>query len=60
MLLSGVFSYQRDILRNRGGSFKSRVVDGAGKDIEVVVIANAVNIRNRRLAAIFMIPVELL
>ncbi|MDH4211966.1 MAG: PAS domain-containing protein [candidate division WOR-3 bacterium] len=49
-----------EILRNRGGSFKSRVVDGTGNDIEVVVIANTVNIRNRRLAAIFMIPVELL
>ncbi len=49
-----------DILRKQGGSFKSRVVDGTGNEIGVVVIANAVNVRNRRLATIFMIPVELL
>lgn len=48
-----------DILRNEGGSFKSRVVDGDGKEVEVIVIANTVHVRNRRLAAIFMIPVDL-
>lgn len=48
-----------EILRNRGGSFKSRVVDGKGEDVEVIVIANPVNVRNRRLAAIFIIPSEL-
>lgn len=49
-----------DILRNDGGSFRSRVVDGTGRDTEVIVIANTVNIRNRRLAAVFMIPVGLI
>ncbi len=49
-----------EILRNHGGSFSSRIVDGVGNEKDVIVIANTVNIRNRRLAAVFILPVELL
>lgn len=49
-----------EVLRNKGGSFASRIVDGPGDDRDVVIIANRVNIRNRRLAAVMILPVELL
>ncbi|UCD19644.1 MAG: PAS domain-containing protein [candidate division WOR-3 bacterium] len=47
-------------LRNRGGSFRSKIVDGRGREKDVHVIANPVNVRSKRLAAIMLISVELL
>jgi len=47
-------------LRNRGGSFRSKIVDGHGREKDVYIIANPVNVRSKRLAAILVISVELL
>jgi hypothetical protein len=47
-------------LRNRGGSFRSKIVDGHGREKDVYVLANPVNVRSTRLAAILLVSVELL
>ncbi|MBE0432195.1 PAS domain-containing protein [candidate division WOR-3 bacterium] len=60
-LLSGqAISSLMEKFRDQGGGFRSRVVDGHGKEKNVHIIANIVNVRNLRLGAVLVIPDQLL
>jgi PAS domain-containing protein len=43
-----------------GRSFRTTVIDGRGKEKEVYILVNGINIRNRSLAEILVVPVDLL
>lgn len=47
-------------LENPGGSFRTQILDGRGKEKDVYIVANNVDVRSRRLAEIFVIPIDLL
>lgn len=59
-LLSGqAISSLMEKFREQGGGFRSRMVDGQGKEKNVYVIANVVNVRNVRLGSVLIIPAQL-
>lgn len=41
-------------------SVRSAVIDGRGKEKEVYVVINRINVRNRRMAEILVVPIDLL
>ncbi len=45
---------------NGGGSFRSRIVDGRGREKDVYIVVNGVTVRNRPFASVMVISVELL
>jgi PAS domain-containing protein len=47
-------------LENPGSSFRTQIVDGRGKEKDVYIVSSNVDVRSRRLAEIFVIPIELL
>jgi PAS domain-containing protein len=47
-------------LENPGGSFHTQILDGRGKEKDAYIVANNVDVRSRRLAEIFVIPIDLL
>ncbi|MCK4941057.1 PAS domain-containing protein [candidate division WOR-3 bacterium] len=47
-------------LENPGGSYRTQILDGRGKEKDAYIVANNVDVRSRRLAEIFVIPIDLL
>jgi PAS domain-containing protein len=45
-------------LETREASYRTQIVDGRGKEKEVYIMVNAVDIRNRRMAEMFVIPID--
>lgn len=41
-------------------SFRTMVIDGRGKEKEVYVVVNGVSVRNRRMAEVLVVPIDLL
>jgi PAS domain-containing protein len=41
-------------------SFRTTVIDGRGKEKEVYVVVNGINVRSRRMAEILVVPIDLL
>ena len=47
-------------LESKGGGFRTQIVDGRGKEKDVYIIANSVEVRNKPLAQVLVLPIDLL
>ena len=45
-------------LETREASYRTQIIDGRGKEKDVYIMANGVDIRDRRMAEIFVIPID--
>jgi len=55
-----VISTMMEQLETQGRGFRTQVVDGRGKEKDVYIIANAIDVRGRRMAEVFVVPIDLL
>jgi len=55
-----VISSMMEQLEMQGRGFRTQIVDGRGKEKDVYIIANAVDVRGRSMAEIFVVPIDLL
>jgi len=49
-----------DEIRSQHKSLRTRIIDGRGKEKEVYLVVNDIAVRNRSMAEIFVIPIDLL
>jgi len=55
-----VINIMMEQLDTQGRGFRTQIVDGRGKEKDVYIITNAVDVRGRRMAEVFVVPIDLL